>query len=238
MSERGLCSRREADEWISNGWVKVDGVPVTVLGTRARPNARIDIDPAAKNHEAALVTILLHKPTDYGSGWTEEGLRPAGSLIAPENQWEGESAGTRHGGAPTRGSLHGLAPAGRLDAEASGLLVLTQEGGLAKRLATDRGGPEREYIVRIEGELSANGLLKLKRGLSLDERPLAPAEVSWQSEEQLRMVLRESRPRLIWRMCEAVGVKVVSARCIRIGSVSLAKMPVGKWRYLGPHEKF
>ena len=234
MADRGLCSRREADDWIVNGWVKVNGEVIETLGTRIAPDAEIVISAYAKEHQAENVTILLHKPVGYVSGQAEDGYEPAVVLIKPENQWSED---------PTKkpfrkGFLHGLAPAGRLDIDSTGLLVLTQDGRIARQLIGDDSSTEKEYLVRVEGELSNNGLAKLNHGLSLDGVQLKPAKVSWQNEDQLRFVLREGRKRQIRRMCELVGLKVVGLKRIRIGRISLAKLPPGQWRYLAAHERF
>lgn len=233
MSELGLCSRREADEWIENGWVRVDGA-VAELGLRVHPNAKIEIDEAARRHQSETVTILLHKPIGYVSGQAEEGYEPAAVLIRPENRWDADQAPL----AFKRGHLRGLAPAGRLDIDSTGLLVFTQDGRIAKRLVGDDSKVEKEYLVRVEGELIENGLALLNHGLELDGKKLKPAHVSWQNEHQLRFVLREGKKRQIRRMCELVGLKVTGLKRIRIGSVVLSKLPPGKWRYLRPDEKF
>lgn len=234
MADRGLCSRREADDWIINGWVKVNGEIIETLGTRIDADAEIVISSYAKEHQAENVTILLHKPVGYVSGQAEDGYEPAVVLVKAENQWSED---------PTqkpfrKGFLHGLAPAGRLDIDSTGLLVLTQDGRVARQLIGDDSTTEKEYLVRVEGQLSANGLAKLNHGLSLDGVQLKPAKVSWQNEDQLRFVLREGRKRQIRRMCELVGLKVVGLKRIRIGRIALGKLPPGQWRYLAAHERF
>ncbi len=234
MSELGLCSRREADEWIENGWVRVDGEVVDKLGTRVSPEARITVDPAAARYQGELVTILLHKPVGYVSGQAEDGYRPASVLITPENRWPGD---------PSRKSfeprhLRGLAPAGRLDIDSTGLIVFTQDGRVARRLVGRDSEVEKEYLVRVEGSLSPGGLQRLRHGLELDGVKLKPAKVSWQNEDQLRFVLREGRKRQIRRMCELVGLAVVGLKRVRTGSVALGALPVGQWRYLRPDERF
>ena len=239
MAELGLCSRREADEWISNGWVKVDGVVIDTLGTRIQPDARIEISKAAEKHQSEIVTILLHKPIGYVSGQAEDGYQPAIVLVHPDNQWPEDPA--LHQPNPRefkRGHLHGLAPAGRLDIDSTGLLVLTQDGRVARHLIGEDSTIEKEYLVRVEGVLSEQGLKMLNFGLSLDGVMLKPAKVSWQNEDQLRFVLREGRKRQIRRMCELVGLNVVGLKRVRIGSVSLGKLPLGQWRYLRQNEKF
>ena len=234
MAELGLCSRREADDWITNGWVKVDGVIIDTLGTRIKPDAEIVISGYAREHQAENVTILLHKPVGYVSGQAEDGYEPAVVLVKPENQWPEDSTRKTF----QRGFLKGLAPAGRLDIDSTGLLVLTQDGRVARHLIGDDSKVEKEYLVRVEGELSETGLKKLNHGLSLDGEALKPAKVSWQNEDQLRFVLREGKKRQIRRMCELVGLKVIGLKRIRIGSVTLGKLPVGQWRYLRDNERF
>lgn len=234
MAERGICSRREADDWIVNGWVKVNGDIIETLGTRIDPDAEIIISTYAKEHQAETVTVLLHKPLGYVSGQAEDGYEPAVVLFNPDNQWPEDSSGISF----KRGHLRGLAPAGRLDIDSTGLLILTQDGRVARKLIGDDSTVEKEYLVRVEGELSANGLALLNHGLSLDGVTLKPAKVSWQNEDQLRFVLREGRKRQIRRMCELVGLHVVGLKRIRIGSINLGKLPPGQWRYLAANERF
>jgi 23S rRNA pseudouridine2604 synthase len=237
MTALGLASRREADEWIEAGWVRVDG-RIAVLGQRVRPDARIDIDPAARGQQAQRVTILLNKPVGYVSGQAEDGYENASALIKPENQWSGDRSGTKF----QRTHLRSLAPAGRLDIDSVGLLVLTQDGRIAKLLIGDETRVEKEYLVRVKntrpGPLNEVDLGLLQHGLELDGQPLRPAKVSWQNEDQLRFVLREGKKRQIRRMCEAVGLHVVGLKRVRIGSVVLGPLPVGQWRYLREDERF
>jgi 23S rRNA pseudouridine2604 synthase len=234
MGELGLCSRREADRWITNGWVRVDGVVVDTLGVRVAPDARIEIDPAAREHQSGQVTILLHKPVGYVSGQAEDGYEPAIVLIRPENRWAGDPSPIEF--KPEH--LRGLAPAGRLDIDSTGLLVLTQDGRVAKQLIGEDSSVEKEYLVRVEGKLAPDGLERLRHGLSLDGMKLRPAQVSWQNEHQLRFVLRQGRKRQIRRMCELVGLFVTGLKRVRSGNVPLGGLPAGKWRYLRPDETF
>ncbi len=232
MSERGMCSRREADDYIARGWVYVDGQRVEELGTRADPTAKITLDKrTAAIHK---VTILVNKPIGYVSGQAESGYRPAVALVKPDNHYAQDTSKTRF----VRQHLKGLAPAGRLDIDSTGLLVLTQDGRIAKRLIGRNSALEKEYLVRVQGKLSEKGLRLLNHGLELDGKPLKPAKVSWLNEDQLRFVLREGRKRQIRRMCELVGLKVTGLKRVRIGSVKLGKLPAGQWRYLGESEKF
>jgi len=234
MSERGLCSRREADSYIERGLVFVDGRRVSELGTRVDPDCAIRLDSAASAQQQQRVTILLHKPVGYVSGQPEPGYQPAVVLIRPEAQWQdGRASQAFH---PAH--LKGLAPAGRLDIDSTGLLVLTQDGRIARQLIGDDSEIEKEYLVRVAGRLDEAGLARLNHGLSLDGRRLRPARVSWQNADQLRFILREGRKRQIRRMCELVGLQVVGLKRVRIGRVRLGDLPPGQWRYLRPDERF
>ena len=234
MGELGLCSRREADRWITSGWVKVDGEVVDTLGARVSPEARIEINRAAREHQSGQVTILLHKPVGYVSGQAEDGYEPAIVLIRAENRWAADPSPIQF--KPEH--LRSLVPAGRLDIDSTGLLVLTQDGRLAKQLIGEGSSVEKEYLARVEGEISADGMKRLQYGLTLDGVKLKHAQVSWQNEHQLRFVLRQGRKRQIRRMCELVGLFVTGLKRVRTGNVPLGGLPVGKWRYLRPDEKF
>ena len=238
MSALGLSSRREADEWIERGWVKVDGV-VAILGLKVLPQQTITIDPRASSEQARRVTVVLNKPVGYVSGQAEDGYQPAIVLVVPENQWR--TASTK--GAPARRQdLLGLAPAGRLDIDSTGLLVLTQDGRIAKQLIGEDSAVEKEYLVRVRhskpGRLPAAEMNRLQHGLKLDGKALRPAKVWWQNDDQLRFVLREGKKRQIRRMCELVGLQVLGLKRVRIGQVMLGELPQGKWRLLGPGERF
>ncbi|OSI10134.1 pseudouridine synthase [Neisseria canis] len=233
MAELGLCSRREADGYIEQGWVKVNG-QTAVLGQKVSLSDRIDLDKKAHESQAGRVTILLNKPVGYVSAQAEKGYASAASLITEENRWEGDSSRIVF----KKNHCRNLAPAGRLDIDSVGLLVLTQDGRIAKQLIGGQSGIEKEYLVRVKGTLSDEGLRLLNHGLSLDGEKLRPAQVSWQNQDQLRFILKQGKKRQIRRMCELVGLRVVGLKRIRMGKVKLGALPPGKWRYLGKKEKF
>ena len=266
LAELGLCSRREADDWIAQGWVLVNG-QVAVMGTKVTPQDRVEVERAAQRQQDSRVTILLNKPIGYVSGQAEDGHQPAVALINPRTHWRQDGSGLRF----TPPHLRGLAPAGRLDIDSVGLLVLTQDGRVARQIIGEDSVMEKEYLVRVvyqgpgplrplapderaaplleiheNDPVSSNvqavfpraQLERLRHGLSLDGQPLQPAKVEWQNPEQLRFVLTEGKKRQIRRMCELVGLKVVGLKRIRIGRVVLGQLPVGQWRYLGPQEQF
>lgn len=233
MSERGLCSRREADELIAAGLVKVNGEVVSQLGTKVSPDAKIEILARGRKILDEKVTIILNKPKNYVSSQAEGGYKPAVVLITPENLDSGARSSFK------REHLRGLATAGRLDIDSQGLLVFTQDGVLAKKLIGENSEVEKEYIVRVEGKLSDEGLRRLCNGsLVIEGRKLRPARVEWINEDQLRFILKEGMKRQIRRMCEAVGLRVTGLKRVRIGRVTLGKLAEGKWRYLKPGEEF
>jgi len=238
MSELGIASRREADEWIPKGWVRVDGRVVSELGSRVLPGQHITIDAKARNAQAMKVTVLINKPMGYVSGQAEDSYEPASVLVTPQNQWREDRSGIRF----LHSHMRGLAPAGRLDIDSVGLLVLTQDGRIAKQLIGDDSEVEKEYLVRVNtldgNALPDSQLALLNHGLELDGEALRPAQVEWVNDDQLRFVLREGKKRQIRRMCELVGLKVLGLKRVRVGLVMLGDLPPGAWRYLRGDERF
>ena len=234
MARRGLCSRREADAFIARGWVYVDGQKVDQLGVKILPDQEITLDPAAHAATDELVTFLLHKPVGYVSGQPEKGYEPAVVLLRPENRWAQDRSPRRF----RPDQLRGLAPAGRLDIDSHGLLVLTQDGRVARQVIGQDSEVDKEYVVRVSGEIDEAKLARLRHGLWLDNRPLLPAGIEQSGPGELRFVLKEGRKRQIRRMCDLGGLKVTGLRRIRIGRITLGNLPSGQWRYLGADEVF
>ena len=228
MSERGICSRREADAYIEKGQVKVNGQIVSTLGQKVPIDATVNLLPQARMQKEEKVTIILNKPVGFVSTQAEKGYIPAISLLRAENQYK---PGKRK--AP---STKKLAVCGRLDIDSKGLLVFSQDGTIAKKLIGEDSDIEKEYLVRFLGTLSEKGLKLLQNGLSLDGKALKRAKVSYVDQAKypdlLRIILKEGKKRQIRRMLELVGVKVTSLKRIRIGPIELQDLPEGKWRYL------
>lgn len=229
-----LCSRREADEWIENGRVSVDGKVVTRLGARANPNARIEIRPSASTQRCEAITILFNQVADPSVAQQSDERTSSADIIRADNHWSEERALRRL--APTH--LRGLAQAGRLAADESGMLVFTQDGSIARQLTGRESRWEKEYHVRFVGELNDKELDLLRHGLILDGIKLPRIQVSRLSEQQLRFVVRDNGRRQIQRMCELIALPVRDIKRVRIGSVSLGRLPPGTWRYLGRNELF
>ncbi len=234
MAQRGMCSRREADEYIRLGLVSLDGTPVTELGTKAWPTQTITLAKEALKQQGNRITIILNKPIGYVSHSVTKAYKPAASLVTRNNYYSSKKSKTSLPKFPIRG----LAPAGRLDIESQGLLVLTQDGRIAKTLIGNNSIIEREYLVRVEGSLRKNGLQLLNHGLLLDGKPLKKARVGWQNNDQLKFILTEGKKRQIRRMCELVGLRVTGLKRVRIGRIKLGDLPEGKWRILNDNEHF
>ncbi len=232
MASRGLCSRREAERLIEQGLVRVDGVVVREQGSKAPPDADIRIAPAGAAHLAAQVTIVLHKPVGNVSTQPDEGQTPA---------WELVTARRAHGvvdpAAVARATAEPwtLAVAGRLDRASHGLLVMTQDGSVARRIVGGQG-VEKCYLVHTAETATETQIRKLRGRLSLDEQPLLPMQVERAADEALRFTLVEGRKHQIRRLCRRVGLSVVDLFRTAIGPLAIGDLPEGKWRVVRPEE--
>lgn len=238
IANRNLCSRREADDYLAAGLVSVNG-KIAHLGQKIPfdqiNSLDIQIAKEAQNLQNQKITIILHKPVGYVSGTPEDGNIHALTLITAENQEKSPLD-------PIEFSPHilrGLAPAGRLDSDSSGLIIYTQDGRIAKQIIGEKvqHKVEKEYLVRFFGEISPEKIKLLQHGLSLDGKALKPAWVKLLNEGQLHFILQEGRKRQIRRMCELVGLKVIGLKRVRIGKIMLKNLPLGKWRFLRNGEK-
>ncbi len=230
VADIARCSRLEAEQYIKGGWVSVEGKVVEIPHLLVTDEA-IDIDPAAQLEAVEPATILLHKPVDFD---TISGVNPAAGLVSPETRWTEDPSGVRL----LERHFQRLTPLVPLDREASGLMVLTQDGRVWKRLTEDQDLIEQEFVVEVSGEIAPYGLRKLNHGLHYNGRALPPCKVSWQNEIRLRFALKGVQGGQLRDMCAQVGLEVVAMRRLRIGKVSLSKMPVGVWRYLPAGERF
>ncbi|MBR9835010.1 MAG: rRNA pseudouridine synthase [Alphaproteobacteria bacterium] len=228
MAELGLCSRREAEALIAAGGVQVEGEPVSQPGHKIEPGQTLSLTVAAREAISGKFTAVLNKPVDYVSAQPEEGQVPAVRLLTKGRAVDDSAA-------PGRDAS--LAPLGRLDMDSRGLLLLSDDGVLAKAIIGPEHALEKEYLVTVTGELKPGRLTLLRNGLSLDGRKLKAARVSVVEGQTLRFILREGRKRQIRRMCDLVGLKVVDLQRIRIGSLGLGDLPEGQWRRLTETER-
>lgn len=227
LAEIVPCSRREAEQYIEGGWVTVDGVVIEEPGCRVSPQQIPVLSPDATLAAVDPVTILLHKPAGMSTDAARENIVPA-HLIADD----------RSGIHFLKKHAVDLKPACVLETQASGLVIFTQDWRVARKLIDDAATIEQEYIAEISGTLNPDGLALLQHGLTFNRRPLAPAKVSWQNETRLRFALKAAQAGQVAHMCEAVGLKVVSLKRIRIGRMPMAGLPAGQWRYLKGYERF
>jgi 23S rRNA pseudouridine2604 synthase len=221
------CSRREAEQYIAEGFVRVDGQPADTPQMRVRPDQRVDIDPQAGMQAALPATFLVHKP----AGMQAEA---AARLLAQAAHWPDDPSGIR----PSRTHQLGLKPLLPLPTQASGLCVFSQDFRVVRKLTEDALVIEQELVAEVKGDIAPNGLARLCHGLRWDGQPLPPARVSWQSETRLRFAVKGIAPEWIEWMCAQVGLELVALRRIRIGRIAMAGLPVGQWRYCPPGERF
>ena len=233
MALMGICSRREADEYIARGLVRVNGKTAS-LGQKVTDSDSITVSREARAVQSRRVTVILHKPLGCVSGQAEDGYMPARVLIRPENRWRGDRSPESF----SPSMLKNLVPAGRLDINSTGLLVLTQDGRVARAIIGENSSIDKEYIVRVLGEVTQQALQLLNYGLWLDGEPLLPAEVRIMEPGLLNFVLHQGKTRQIRRMCAAVGLEVAALKRVRVGRVRLGALPQGQWRFLGENEKF
>jgi 23S rRNA pseudouridine2604 synthase len=220
------CSRREAELFIEGGWVTVDGEVIDEPQFKV-DTQKVELDPEAKATAPEPVTILLHAPAGMNA-------ESAMQLIGPETLSEEH----RYSKRPLKGHFLRLTASSDLQANASGLLVFTQDWKILRKLTADANKIEQEYVVEVSGDMVAHGLNRLNHGLTYKGKELPAVKASWQSENRLRFAMKNPQPGVIALFCEAVGLKVVAVRRIRIGGVSIGKVPVGQWRYLSSKEKF
>lgn len=230
VSELRACSRREAEQLIVGGWVRVDGVVVEEPQARVA-DERIEIDPKADPSQAEPVTLLLHKPPGYHA---IQDSQPAAHLLNAASHWMEDESGI----APLKKHFTQLTTCVPLETDASGLVVFTQDWHVSRKLSEDAAMIEHEVIVEVTGDLIPHALKRLNQGIPYNGRTPTAIKVSWQNETRLRVALKGAQVGQIAHLCEAVGLQVVSMKRIRLGGVSLGKVPPGQWRYLRMDERF
>ena len=228
LGQTGVCSRREADALIADGLVSVDGAVVTDAGRKLEPGQTLTLNDRATAALAEGVTIVMHKPMGYVSGQPEPNKLPAVRLVTGNNP-------VGRGAVPAVD--HSLPPIGGLDEDSRGLLLLSSDGVVAKAVIGPESDLDKEYLVRVTGDITEKKLKILRHGRMLDGRQLKPAYVSRMESFRLKFILREGRNRQIRRMCEMVDLEVVDLIRVRIGPLKLDNLPEGKWRMLTPEER-
>jgi 23S rRNA pseudouridine2604 synthase len=229
LAQSGVCSRREAEGLIAKGLVSIDGERVDDPGRKIHAGQTLVLADDAQSLLGAMLSVAIHKPAGVVSSQPEDGQIPAVRLLTRAALW-GEAAAI-----PGRDNR--LAPVGRLDMDSRGLLILSEDGVVAKAVIGPESELEKEYLVRVAGAITPRKLDLLRHGLQLDGRALRPAQVDQIEGQQLRFVLREGRNRQIRRMCDLVGLKVTDLLRVRIGALMLGDLPEGRWRPLSSEER-
>ena len=223
------CSRREAEQYIEGGWVRVDGVvvetPQFMVDTQT-----VELDPGAQLIATEPATLVLHKPAGYDAG---NGPNPASALVVPDTRSADDASGVR----PLKRHLQRLTSPLPLPTDATGLMIFTQDCRVTRKLTEDVDRVEQEFVVDVSGDIIENGLALLNHGLHFNNYAMPPIKVSWQSEQRLRFAFKVLQPTQIEPMCHAVGLQVLAMKRLRVGRISLSKLPPGQWRYLAPHER-
>lgn len=222
------CSRREAEQYIAEGWVRVDGAKVEEPQFRVRAGQRVEVDAQARLQPAEPATFLLHKPAGMS-------MAQAQGLLGADAHWRGDASGIRR----VKSHGVGLAAPLPLPAPAGGLVVFSQDGRILRKLTEDARLMEQELTVEVSGTAQPGGLERLGRGgLVFEGQALPPARVSWQSEARLRFAAKGIAPEWVPWICEQVGLRVTAVKRLRIGRVAMAGLPPGQWRYLPAGERF
>lgn len=227
VAARVPCSRREAEQYIAEGWVTVDGQVVDEPQFRVADRQQVVVDPKARLQPVEPATFLLHKPAGLSDAQARE-------LLSAGAHWSGDASGIRR----VKSHAAGLIALLPLPTPASGLAVFSQDGRIIRKLQEDAALMEQELIADVAGTIAPHGLERLARGLVMQGRTLPPARVSWQSEARLRFAVKGVDPQWLPWMCEQVGLKLTALRRLRIGRVAMAGLPPGQWRYLPVGERF
>lgn len=229
LAQSGVCSRREADALIAQGLVSIDGERIEDAGRKIQPGQTLTLADRAEAKLESALTVVIHKPVGIVSSQPEGDQVPAVRLLKRDALWGRSDV--------IPGFRNKLAPVGRLDMDSRGLLILSEDGVVAKAVIGPESQLDKEYVVTVRGEITDRKLTLLRHGLELDGRKLKPARVTRLEGQTLVFVLKEGRNRQIRRMCELVELEVVDLFRTRIGPLQLGKLPEGMWRPLTAEER-
>ena len=218
LAEKGVASRRKADELITAGKIRVNGKIIHELGTKVDPERdHVDVDEKTLAAKAKPVYFALNKPAGYVCSNTRTKSEPKIVLdLLP--------SGLK------------VFPVGRLDKMTTGLLILTNDGNLSFRLTHPKFECEKEYAVEVAADLTAERVRKIETGVPLDRRKTKPTEVKVLSKRRARIILREGRNRQVRKIFGKVGCEVLRLKRVRIKNLKLGKLSIGEWRALTKDE--
>nr|CCA15906.1 ribosomal large subunit pseudouridine synthase F put [Albugo laibachii Nc14] len=232
MAERKMCSRRDAERYISAGDVYVNGEQIQQDWIKIPRDSCVEFSGKAVKAEKQKVSVILNKPLGYVSSQPEPMRKPAIELLSIQNAFQ--LTARWYGKEPK--SLSKLAVCGRLDINSTGLLLFTQDGVLAKQILDPNGGVEKEYLVRVDMDLERDTkqaeevVDKLREGFIWNDICYRARSVRVLNANQLQFILTEGKKRHIRYMCEAVGIKVIALKRVRIGNIRLGALPVGNFQ--------
>ncbi|QKO22937.1 RNA pseudouridine synthase [Rhodoferax sp. BAB1] len=222
------CSRKEAEQYIEGGWVRVNGQVVEEPHFRVL-DEKVELDPEARLMELPPVTLLLHKPAGQAAPL---------QLLSAATHWQDDPSGIR----VLKRHFSQLTPLVPLEPAASGMLVYSQDWRVARKLTEDERLIEVEVTVEVQGEVSAAQLALLMRDTDTRGQPLPMVKASLNSSAEgrskLRFAIKGVHPGLIAYVCERAGLQILAMKRIRIGRVPMTQLPPGQWRYLQANERF
>ncbi len=225
------CSRREAEQYIAGGWVRVDGKVVEEPQFRVHQH-KVEVDRDASLIGDGAVTLLLHKPADCSDA------APALALLRADRQMTNDPSGVRL----LKRHFDGLISLVPLETGASGLLVFSQDWRVLRKLNEDAELMEHEIIVELRGTVDAQALARLNQGMSKDGLALPRVRASINSSNEtsckLRFALKGAHPGLLAYLCQRLDLHILAMKRLRIGRLAMSQLPVGQWRYLQSHERF
>lgn len=239
VAELRACSRREAEQIITGGWVRVDGHVIEEPQFRV-DTQQIEIDPSANPAQTQAVTLLLHKPAGVVTLPLADAASAAQFLNAA-SRWPQDPADLQ----PLKIHFAQLTACAPLDTAASGLIVFSQDWRIVRKLTEDAATVEHEIIVEVlvagaddrAAPLNPD-VVKRMPGIAFNGRTAGSLKVSWQSENRLRVALKGAQIGQVEKLCTGVGLQVLAMKRIRLGGVSMGKLPPGQWRYLRGDERF
>jgi 23S rRNA pseudouridine2604 synthase len=214
ISEKGVCSRREADKLIEAGRVTINGVKAET-GSKVKAGDEVRLDRKLLNKREELVYIALNKPVGVTST-TEHKIKD--NIVDFINH-------------PKR-----IFPIGRLDKDSEGLILLTNDGDIVNKILRAGNNHDKEYIVTVDKPITTEFIKGMSSGVKILDTITKPCIISKEGKNMFRIILTQGLNRQIRRMCEAFGYKVIKLKRIRIMNIHLKDLPTGRWRYLSAEE--
>lgn len=237
------CSRSDAESYIAGGWVRVDGQVVEAPMARVHDAQVVTLDAKAKLASLDSVTLIWHKPSGHpmpdGSPAPDDW---SAKTFTAATRFQGDRSGVR----PLKVHLHKLLLVAPLESRDSGLMVFTQNPGVAHKISDTSSQIEHEWQVRLRAEAGLeddaerrDAIIKsLQKTVFFDGWAMPNAKASWQSELRLRLAIKGAVPGQVAHLCKRAGVQATGMHRMRLGRVGLAGLPVGEWRYLLGYERF